>query len=94
MTKRPAPVFLARRSYRQRRMADAARLLPFVGVFLLLLPILWQPRATAAPDTVRGVVYLFGIWTLLILAARFLAPRVMAAPAEDEEEDGHGDGPA
>lgn len=93
MTKRPAPLFLARRSYRRRRMMDAARLLPFVGVFLFLMPILWQPRA--APGTAEGAVYLFGAWTFLILAARYLAPRVMAAPDETEEDaPGEGDGQA
>ena len=85
MTKRPAPLFLARQTYRRRRMMDAARLLPLAGIFLFLMPILWQPRSTPEPDTVRGVVYLFGAWLILILAARLLAHLVTRAPARDEE---------
>ena len=85
MTKRPAPVFLARKSYRRRRMTDAARLLPVVGVFLILLPILWQPASTAAPDTGYGVAYLFIVWTLLILAARVISH--FAARVANESED-------
>ena len=64
------PPFLARKTYRRRRMMDAARLLPLLGIFLFLLPILWQPRLTPEPDTVHGVVYLFGAWTVLVIAAR------------------------
>lgn len=86
MTKRPAPVFLARKSYRRRRMTDAARLLPIVGVFLILLPILWQPASTPAPDTGYGVAYLFIVWTLLILAARVIS-HFAAGEAEDAEDD-------
>ena len=41
---RPAkpPVFLARASYRQRRLRDAARLLPMVAGVLMMLPLLWS----------------------------------------------------
>lgn len=88
MTKRPAPVFLARKSYRRRRMTDAARLLPVVGVFLILLPVLWQPASTAAPDTGYGVAYLFIVWTVLIIAARVISHFVAGeADASDDAAD-------
>ncbi|MGL4281661.1 MAG: hypothetical protein ACRCS0_14960 [Albidovulum sp.] len=90
MTQRPAPLFLARKSYRRRRMTDAARLLPIVGVFLILMPILWQPAITPAPDTGYGVAYLFIVWTLLILAARVISHFVAgrADASEDAAEGG------
>jgi hypothetical protein len=54
---------------------DAARLLPFFGTALLLLPLLWaEDHATAA-----GAVYLFLAWFGLIVAAGLLARR-LAAP--------------
>ncbi len=75
--RRPAPVFLARRAYRYRRLQDAARLLPFAGLVLFLLPILWQPAATAEPDTGRGAIYLFLVWALLIAAAFLVSRRIL-----------------
>ncbi len=73
------PRFLARQSYRRRRMADAARLLPLLGVFLVLLPILWRPAESAEADTAGGGVYLFAVWIVLIVAALFLS-RLLSAP--------------
>lgn len=91
MTKRSAPLFLARKSYRRRRMTDAARLLPIVGVFLILMPILWQPASTPAPDTGYGVAYLFVVWTLLIVAARAVSHFVAGAPDESDDASDGGD---
>ena len=45
------PLFLARATYRRRRLRDAARLLPVVGVFLLAQPLLW-PQGGAGPVVV------------------------------------------
>lgn len=82
--KRPrAPLFLARRSYRARRLRDAARLLPVVGMFLFLLPMLWAPAATEARDTAPDGIYLFLVWAGLIVIAALLAPG-LADPAGDD----------
>jgi len=75
------PKFLARHSYRRRRMIDAARLLPVLGLFLVLMPILWRPAATPEPDTTRGGIYLFAVW-LLLIAAAFVLARLLSSPAE------------
>lgn len=89
MTRLRSPKFLARSSYRRRRIIDAARLLPFLGIFVFFLPILWHPADTPEPDTARGGFYLFGGWLALILAAYLLA-RVLgrAEPVPTEDEDG------
>jgi hypothetical protein len=85
------PLFLARRSYRARRMRDAARLLPVAGLFLFLLPLLWSPEQTAERDTAPDGIYLFVIWAVLIALAAMLAPRVTANPLDEpvgpEEEE-------
>ena len=60
----------------QRRVMDAARLLPLLGVFLLALPLLWPAGTEAAPATSRTLTYIFGVWTVLIVAAAFLAYRL------------------
>ena len=73
--KRPQPpLFLERRAYRRRRAMDAARLLPVVGAVLLLIPLLWAPQLTEAPDTAVGGQYIFAVWLGLIVAA-FLVTR-------------------
>ena len=74
--KRRGPVFLARRSYRLRRLRDAARLLPVAGGFLFLLPILWAPVAGEGRATATDGIYLFLVWFGLIGAAAVLAPRL------------------
>ncbi|MBN2739860.1 MAG: hypothetical protein JXR35_03060 [Rhodobacteraceae bacterium] len=78
------PLFLARRSYRRRRLMDAARLLPVLGMVLFALPGLWHPANTVTPDTGRGGLYLFAVWIGLIFAA-FLIARGLS-PVLDAEE--------
>ncbi|MBW6505675.1 MAG: hypothetical protein K0B00_02865 [Rhodobacteraceae bacterium] len=93
------PLFLARRSYRRRRMMDAVRLLPAFGAVLLMLPLLWQPADTPEPDTAHGLVYLFAVWLVLIVAAlslsRGLAPALLApeepvSPGTEADAGGEG----
>ncbi len=71
-----APAFLERHTYRKRRIMDAARLLPILGVFLLCMPLLWPVDAENAPSTSRAIIYVFGVWLLLIGAALGLASRL------------------
>lgn len=86
------PLFLARQGYRQRRLADASRLLPLVGAVLLVLPLLWRGAAaslsvsgaTSVPTSVVGL-YLFSVWFVLIAAAALLARRVTPSPGADRE---------
>jgi ABC-type Co2+ transport system permease subunit len=85
----PAPLFLARRSYRRRRLRDAARLLPVLGLFFFLLPMLWLPATPGLPDTAWKGIYLFVIWGGLVAVAFVLAPGLSSAeedqgPAEDD----------
>jgi len=75
MSRQPEPLFLARQSYRRRRLADAARLLPVLGLVLFLLPVLW----TGSGGTAGGVIYLFGVWALLIVAVARISRRLAAA---------------
>lgn len=82
------PLFLARRSYRRRRLMDAARLLPLFGAVLILLPALWQPSETPAPDTGRGGIYLFSVWLVLVLAGAALARGLSPALEAEEEAEG------
>lgn len=85
---RPAktPLFLARQGYRRRRLADAARLLPILGVFLFLIPVL--ATAPHGWPTLRGGIYVFLVWFGLIAAAAVLSRWLSA----DEDQGGGDDG--
>lgn len=88
MARPPEPVFLERENYRRRRIGDAAKFMPFLGLVLMLMPVLWADVATTA----GGMIYLFAVWALLIvvsgLLSRFL---VVSEPTQDETADRQGD---
>ena len=73
------PTYLARKSYRQRRLRDAARILPFLGTILWVLPL-----AATLPGTGVTGLYLFGVWGILILLAAMLASRISHEPEQGE----------
>ena len=75
-----SPLFLARAVYRRRRLRDAARLLPLVGLLLILLPGLGSEEGSNAFDA----VYLFVIWIVLILTAALIAPGLSQSETEDD----------
>ncbi|SLN43172.1 hypothetical protein ROJ8625_02134 [Roseivivax jejudonensis] len=86
MAGRGAPlVFLERRTYRQRRLRDAARLLPVLGLFAWTVPLLW-PRGDAAPGTAAALTYLFAVWAALVIAGASLS--VLLSRGVDDDEPG------
>ncbi len=82
-----SPVFLARASYRQRRLRDAIRALPVLGGVLCLIPLLWPHAGAEAQRTSSAIIYLFVVWTLLIVLAAVLSRLVRPDPAPDATED-------
>ena len=83
------PVFLEKASYRRRRIVDAVRLLPVIGGLLWAVPLLWTDgdlRISAA------LLYVFGIWVLLVIAASIFARGVADLPL-DGDPDGTGTEP-
>ncbi len=81
MRKPPAPLFLARENYRFRRLTDAARLLPLLGLLLIFLPLMWP-----APSTAAGLVWLFSVWLFLILCTAWLASRLARGAGSEGRE--------
>ncbi|MCC5993204.1 MAG: hypothetical protein JJT99_11845 [Rhodobacteraceae bacterium] len=61
--------FLARDSYRMRRLMDAARFLPVLGLILLLLPLMRLDQQAETPPTAAEAAYLFLVWFALVAAA-------------------------
>ena len=80
-----APVFLEKASYRQRRLRDAARLLPIVGLVLWMLPLTWSEVDGADGGASSALIYIFGVWVLLIVLAAVFS-RHMGSRSIDEEE--------
>lgn len=84
------PIFLERRSYRMRRMMDAVRLLPLLGLALWMVPLMWpmpQEGGVEPTPTSSALIYLFGVWTVLVLAGWLLWRRIRVG-----QDDGDGDG--
>ena len=79
---RPEPLFLARETYRRRRIMDAARVLPFVAAFLFIAPVLWA----GAADTRGGILYLFGVWTILIACSALISRTLARGPEPRVDE--------
>jgi len=84
MSPERVPVFLARRSYRRRRVADAARLLPLAGSVLFCVPLLWKAADTGA-RTVSAMTYVFALWVLLVVLSALVSRHLRSG---DEERDG------
>lgn len=85
-----SPMFLERRSYRVRRMMDAVRFLPLLGLALWMVPLLW-PASDAvvegAPEPMpmsTALLYIFGIWGALVLAAWVLWRRTREQTGKDD----------
>lgn len=88
MSRRREPLFLARQSYRRRRLEDAARLLPLLGVFLFLLPLLIGDQRS-----VGLLVYLFVAWFLLIVLTALISRGLRRWPDVSNNPDLDGNDP-
>ncbi|CTQ48750.1 hypothetical protein [Jannaschia donghaensis] len=78
-----------RRALRRARIADALRLLPFLGLLLFVLPDLvlsGGPATTGA--TAPWLIYLFAAWILLVLLSAWLGH--LHARAERDAVDPQG----
>lgn len=88
---RRSPLYLARASYRRRRLIDAQRLLPIFLFLLYLLPLLWGGSGADDPvgGGVRAYVHVFTIWIGAIVAAGLIA-RALMRDETHSTDDGSG----
>ncbi len=86
MRKPRPPIFLERTGYRQRRIRDGARLMPFIGTVLWGIPLLWAQSGEHGVSTSRAMLYIFGVWFVLVLLSvvlsRWLEPDAETPPSE------------
>ncbi|MBA3911519.1 MAG: hypothetical protein C0524_16985 [Rhodobacter sp.] len=86
MARKESPLFLARAPYRRRRLRDASRLLPILGIFFLLLPLLWTEESRLSLSA-GDVIYFFSVWIFLIGAAAAFAPGLRSGQGPTGDED-------
>ena len=71
-------LFLEQKTYRRRRLHDAARALPILGGVLLTLPLLWSVGDGPETSNADATLYVFAVWCVLIiltaLVSRALRP--------------------
>lgn len=88
MSQKPNQVFLEKSNYRMRRIIDAVRLLPFLGLFFLAIPLLWgNEQNTHLTSTT--MIYFFLIWFLLIGVTAWLS-RLLVKAGDKGEGDRSG----
>jgi ABC-type methionine transport system permease subunit len=85
MSERRQALFLERQVYRRHRLVDAIKTLPFVGLLLWLLPLLWAREPGDAVGTADALVYVFVVWFVLIALSAIVA--VLLARDADNTSD-------
>lgn len=87
MTQRPDQpglpgVFLERRTYRRRRMMDAARMAPVLALMLWLIPLFWPQTGAETVTSAAALSYIFGVWAGFIVLSLVLS-RLLAKDADE-----------
>lgn len=59
------PALAERRAYQRRRLVDAARGVPLIGVLLWWIPLLWAIPQEPLPAS-KGLIYIFSVWAGLV----------------------------
>lgn len=84
MNEKSQTQFLDHKSYRQKRLTDASKLLPIVGMLAFILPpiYLFSPLdVQLSPGSTA--IFLFVVWIVLILCAAVLAPLMQSRSNTD-----------
>ena len=88
MSERRSPLFLERQSYRGRRLVDFLRILPLIGGLLWAVPLLWPTGEDSSVTTSQAIVYIFGVWLLMVLSAAAVAVFLRRSGLSSERKDG------
>jgi len=72
--------YTERRTYRRRRMADAATFVPFLGGALFLLPVIWTGPAVLTSSV---MIYLFPVWAGLSVLSVVLSRDLARGDADE-----------
>ena len=93
-------VYLERRTYRRRRLADGLKMLPVLGAVLWLIPLSWRRAGQMAEgggqtgvSVVDASIFIFTVWGALVLIGAVLA-FAQAHTQDAPRPDGGPAGPA
>ena len=66
---RPGPpnAFEEKRTYRRRRLMDAARVAPLLALALWMLPLIWPQTGESTVSSATALVYIFVVWSAVIV---------------------------
>lgn len=86
-TERPgrSPVFHEKRTYRIRRLMDAARVAPILALALWLVPLVWPQSGDGRISTATALIYIFVVWAGVIVLTFGLS--VFLGRVEDADAD-------
>ena len=78
-------LFVERPTYRRRRILDAMRAMPVLGLLLWLVPLLWSASGNEVSAT-SALIYLFGGWIGLVVvsAGLIVALRIVERQADED----------
>lgn len=68
--------------HQARRLIEALKVLPVLGLVLFGMPLLWPDTG----QTSDAMIYFFSVWLALVLAAAWLARRIGARAALRKSE--------
>jgi len=69
----PPPVFHEKRTYRRRRLMDAARFAPVLAMFLWLVPLFWSQTGESRISSATALIYIFALWAGVIVVTLALS---------------------
>lgn len=82
----PPPVFHEKRTYRTRRLMDAARLAPILALFLWVVPLFWPQSGDARISSSTALIYIFAVWVAVIVWTGALT-HALGRQADDAADD-------
>lgn len=83
--------YLERDAYRQRRLRDAARILPVFATVLFFLPLFWDWQAAGGIRPSVLIVYLFGLWAALIALSALISHLIRFSDTDESDAPTEGD---
>jgi len=60
-------VFHEKRTYRRRRVMDAARLVPVLALILWSVPLIWPQSGDGTVSSATALIYIFAVWAGIIV---------------------------
>lgn len=79
----PPPVFHEKRTYRRRRLMDAARFAPALALFLWLVPLFWSQSGESSISSATALIYIFAVWAGVIVVTWALS-HALGQSADDD----------